>query len=71
MNSLLASLAPLAVLALRYVGQVLLGLVIQLLTGRTLKRLLVMVVSKITKKTKTEADDKLVEEAKKDLGLDP
>lgn len=45
------------------------GVVTALLTGKTLRRLLLLPFELISKKTETKIDDKLVEEARKDLGV--
>lgn len=45
------------------------GVVTALLTGKTLRRLLLLPFEFISHKTQTRVDDKLVEEARKDLGV--
>jgi hypothetical protein len=46
------------------------GIVTALLTGKFIRRLLITPFDLIAEKTATQIDDKLVEEAKKDLGLE-
>lgn len=45
------------------------GVVTALLTGKTLRRLLLLPFELLAKKTANKTDDKLVEEARKDLGV--
>lgn len=45
------------------------GVVTALLTGKTLRRLLLLPFELLSKKTANKTDDKLVEEARKDLGI--
>lgn len=45
------------------------GVATALLTGKTLRRLLLLPFELISRKTETKVDDKLVEEARKDLGV--
>lgn len=47
----------------------LVGAVSALLTGKFLRRLLLLPFEFISKKTNTKIDDKLLEEARKDLGV--
>lgn len=60
---------PVAVSIGKTVGQVLISLLMSLLTGRAFKRLLLIPLEKWTKRTKTKKDDQVVEEAKKDWGM--
>lgn len=52
------------------IGQVLLSLLVALLNGKALKRAFYLLLQKLSKKTKTDADDKIVEEVRKDWQLD-
>jgi hypothetical protein len=45
------------------------GVVTALLTGKTFRRLLLLPFEWISSKTGSKVDDKLVEEARKDLGI--
>lgn len=47
------------------------AVLLALLTGKTLRRLLLLPLKLLAKKTDTEEDDELVNEAARDLGLDP
>lgn len=51
------------------IGQVLLSIAATLLAGRTFKELLLWPLRWLAGKTKSKLDDKLVEDAEKDLGL--
>lgn len=51
-------------------GTVVLTLLTQLLTGKSFKQLLLWPLTWFSKKTKTEADDKVVEQIKHDWQLD-
>ena len=45
-------------------------MVATLLTGKFLRKAVVLVVSPFVRKTKTKVDDELLETAKKDLGVE-
>jgi len=45
------------------------GVATALLTGKTFRRLLLLPFELLSRKTSTKIDDKLVEEARKDLGV--
>jgi hypothetical protein len=46
------------------------SMVATLLTGKFLRKAVVLVVSPFVRKTKTKVDDELLETAKKDLGVE-
>lgn len=52
-------------------GGVLLSIGMQLLAGKAFKKLLLLPFQKWASRTKNTTDDKLVEQASRDLGLDP
>lgn len=45
------------------------NMVVSLITGKFLKQLILLIVSPFVRKTKTQVDDKLLDAAKKDLGI--
>lgn len=52
------------------VGQAVGAVLLQLLTGKALKQAVVNILEWASNKTKTKQDDKIVDKAKEDLGLD-
>jgi hypothetical protein len=52
------------------VGQVLISLAMSMLTGRAFKRLILWPFEALSKKTRTKKDDQIVQDAKRDLGVD-
>jgi hypothetical protein len=47
------------------------AIVAQLLAGKAIKKLLLWPLEWLTKKTKTKVDDKIVEQAQIDVGINP
>lgn len=45
------------------------NMAVSLITGKFLKKLIILIVSPFVKKTKTQIDDKLLDAAKEDLGI--
>lgn len=46
------------------------NMAVSLITGKFLKQLILLVVSPFVRKTKTQIDDKLLDAAKEDLGIE-
>lgn len=63
----LTSVNSIAMIAMAGVGSALLAL----LTGKTIRRLLLLPLKLLAARTKTHEDNLIVEEAARDLGLEP
>ena len=59
-----------ALTILRTLGGILLGMGMSLLTEKVIKSLIVLGLEKLVKKTESDADDKVLQEAKKAWGVE-
>lgn len=57
-------------IGLKYLGNILLAMLVQVLTGRTLKRIIVIIGEKLSRKTKSKIDDKILKDIEKDFNLE-
>lgn len=67
----LMKLLPALIPILKTLGTILLSMLMSIVTGRVLKRLVLWPLEKLASKTENKKDDQLVNDARKDLGLEP